>query len=342
MNLDFLSDNTAPAAPEVIAALAEVNTGHAPSYGADPWTAELTEALAHVFARDVTAFPVASGASANSVTLACIAEPGGVICCHRDGHIHTSEYGGPALYTGATLIPVDGDDGKVCAAALRDALGGIGTIPPGSVLNLTNATEAGTVYTPEETAVLAGIAHGAGMRVHVDGSRIANAIAHLGCAPADVTWRAGVDALSFGATKNGGLAADAIIFFLPVEAEYIWRRRKRGGHVPSKMRFLSAQLLAYLRDDAWLRRAEWANAAARMLERRLRALPRAAIVRPVEANHVFVALPPETVAGLEAAEVRALRWPHFGADVIRLVTNWTTTEEEIARFVALVRDLLPL
>lgn len=341
MNLDFLSDNTAPAAPEVVAALAAANNGHTPSYGGDPWTAELTDMLARIFARAVTAFPVASGATANSVSLACIAAPGAIICCHRDAHIHTSEYGGPAFYTGATFVPVDGDDGKIHPAALRGALAGVGAVPPGSVLSVTNATEAGTAHTPDEIAALAGIAHAAGMTVHMDGSRIANAIAHLGCVPADVTWRAGVDALSFGATKNGGLAADAVLFFMPVDMEHIWLRRKRGGHVPSKMRFLSAQLLAYLRDDAWLRRAEWANAAAHTLVSHLRELPRATIVRPVEANHVFVALPPETVAGLEAAGVRFLRWAHFGPNVIRLVTNWTTTEEEIARFVTMARDLLP-
>jgi len=337
--LDFLSDNVALAAPEVAAAVVAANRGQAASYGADPWTDELERAVIHLFAHSLQMFPVATGASANALSLACITEPGGRIFCHADAHIRTSEHGGPAWYADAEITGVAGAHGKVTVAALAAALAAAQP-PPGSALSLTNATEAGTVYTGDELATLARIAKDAGMKVHLDGARIANAAAHLGAALADISWRCGIDALSFGATKNGGLAADAVIFFDPAAAECFLLARKRGGHVPSKMRFLSAQLLAYLADDGWRTRAARANEAAQALAQRLHAEVGVSAVRPIEANHVFVALPVGVIEALERVGYRFYRWPHFGADVIRLVTNWTTTTEEIERFVVAARHAL--
>lgn len=339
--LDFLSDNVSPAAPEVVAAVAEANIGNALSYGDDAWTAKFQAAVARLFARECAAYPIASGASANAVSLGCITTPGAYIFCHEDAHIRVNEYGGPAFYTGAELVSIPGAHGKIAPDGLEAAIASVGAVPPGGVLNLTNATEAGTVYTPEEVAALTRIARRVGMRVHMDGSRIANAIAHLGCHPADVTWRAGVDALSFGATKNGGMAADAIVFFDVDPAMYAYARRKRGGHVPSKMRFLAAQLLAYLADEGWLRRATHANAMATVLATELREIPGVAIAMPVEVNHVFIALPESARAALADAGYRLLPYERYGEGVIRLVTHWATTEEQVARFVARVRDAMP-
>jgi threonine aldolase len=338
--LDFLSDNVSPAAPEVVAAVAEANTGNALSYGDDAWTAQFQAAMAALFGRGCAAFPIASGASANAVSLGCITEPGTFIFCHEDAHIRVNEYGGPAFYTGAELVSIPGARGKIAPDGLEAAIAAVGAMPPGSVLNLTNATEAGTVHTPDELAALTRIARRVGMRVHMDGSRIANAVAHLGCHPADVTWRAGVDALSFGATKNGGMAADAIVFFDVDPARYAYARRKRGGHVPSKMRFLSAQLLAYLADDGWLRRAAHANAMAGSLAAGLRDIPGVTIALPVEVNHVFIALPESARAALADVGYRLLPYERYGEGVVRLVTHWATAEDQIARFVACVRDVI--
>jgi len=339
MILDFLSDNVAPAAPEIVAAVAAANRGDAASYGADPWTTNLESAVARLFVHDLQVFPVATGATANALTLASITEPGGCIFCHEEAHVRTSEYGGPAWYAGAGIVGLEGENGKIAVAALEAALAAADP-PPGSALSLTNATEAGTVYTGDELTALVGMAKDARMKVHLDGARIANAVAYLGTELADVSWRCGIDAVSFGATKNGGLAADAVIFFDPTAAERFLLARKRGGHVPSKMRFLSAQLLAYLEDDAWHTRAAGANAAARELAQRLRTQAGVPVVRPVETNQVFVALPRRAIEELEQADYRFYRWPHFGPNVIRLVTNWTTTTEAIQRLVAVARHAL--
>lgn len=335
--LDFTSDNVAPAAPEVMAAVVDANTGNAASYGEDRWTADLQTAMGAAFACDCAVFPVTTGKTANALSLVSVASPGALIFCHEYGHILAYESGGPAFYTGAELVGLPGEHGKIAPATLDAAIAARGTVPPGSVLNLTNATEAGTVYTPDEVVALSTIARRADMKVHVDGARIANAVAHLGCHPADVTWRAGVDVLSFGATKNGGMMAEAVVCFDPDAAARFVEKRKRGGHVPSKMRFLAAPLLACLDDGRWLRWAAHANATAQALAADLRDIPSVEILVPVETNHVFVTLPEAAVAGIDAAGYRYHRYEQYGTDAIRLVTNWTTTDEQVARFVDCVR-----
>jgi threonine aldolase len=338
--LDFLSDNVSPATPEVIAAVVQANDANAVPYGEDTWTAALQTVMAAAFDRECVTYPVTTGKTANALSLLSIAEPGALIFCHEYGHILYNELGGPAMYTGAELVGLPGEHGKIAPETFRAAIARYGTVPRGSVLNLTNATEAGTVYTPDEIARLTAIARGAGMTVHMDGARIANAIAHLGCHPADVTWRAGVDVLSFGATKNGGMGAEAIVCFDPAAAARLKEGRKRGGHVPSKMRFLSAQLLAYLADGAWLRRAAHANAMAAALVADLRDIPGVAIPVPVESNHVFLAVPQATREALVDAGYQFHLYERHGAGVIRLVTHWATTDDQIARFVATVRDAM--
>ena len=334
--MNFMSDNVAGAAPEILAALARANEGALSSYGADPITARVTEKLSVLFEREVAVFPVATGTAANALSLSVLCPPFGSVYCHDHSHIQVDECGAPELYTGgAKLVPIAGAHGKLTPATLQAALdrsdpGFVHAVQP-AALSLTQATESGTVYAPDEVAALTAIARAEKLKVHMDGARFANALVHLGCKPADVTWRAGVDALSFGATKNGALAAEAIVLFDPALAETMGYRRKRGGHLFSKMRFLSAQLDAYLEDGLWLRLAAHANRMARLLAEGLAGLPGAKLQSPVEANEIFIDLPEPVLQRLEAAGGKFYRWD---STVIRLVTAWNTAEESVARFIA--------
>lgn len=332
----FTSDNVTGAAPEIMAALIASNEGFQSSYGADPITARVEEKLAALFETEVAVFLVSTGTAANSLALAALTPPWGAIYCHGDSHIEKDECGAPEFFTGgAKLVPLPGAHGKLTpdtfSAGLEEAwIGSVHAVQP-AVLSLTQATEAGTVYTREEVAALTSIARRHGMRTHMDGARFANAVAYLGCAPADVTWRAGVDVLSFGATKNGALAAEAVVFFDKELARDFGYRRKRGGHLLSKMRFIAAQMDAYLSDGLWLRLARHANAMARRLADGLAQVPGAILRDPVEANEVFVSLPEAVVAGLEAEGFRFYRWD---GSVIRLVTAWNTDPGAVDALVA--------
>ena len=335
---DFRSDNEAPAAPEIMAALAAANTGSAHAYGDDPWTGRLAERFGAAFETELAVWPVATGTAANALALAELAPPWGAVYCHPDAHANADECGAPEFYSGgAKLVGVAGAHGKIDADRLARTLAATGAhgeheaLP--SALSLTQATEAGTVYTPDEVAALAAAARRHGLGVHMDGARLGNALARLGCAPADATWRAGVDILSFGATKNGALAAEAVVDFRPGADSTLARRRKRGGHLWSKMRYLSAQLEACLEDGLWLRLAQRANAGAARLAAGLEALPGVALLHPVEANEVFVRAPPDVFAALRAAGFEFHPWP--GADdAFRLVVPWCVEDAEVERFLA--------
>lgn len=339
--MNFMSDNVSGAAPEILDAVIAANAGTAPSYGADAITARLEQRFADLFGRKVAVFPVATGTAANALALAQFTPPWGSIYCHREAHIQADECGAPEMFSaGAKLVGLDGTHGKLTADTLSAALarshqGFVHAVQP-AALSLTQATEAGTVYRPDEVAALAEIARRRGLAVHMDGARFANAVAHLGCDPADVTWRAGVDVLSFGATKNGALGAEAVIFFDPDKAADFAYRRKRGAHLFSKMRFLSAQLDAYLTDGLWLRLAAHANAMAASLAAGLAALPGVVLAHPVEANELFVTLPEPVIQGLEAAGFGFYRWD--GA-MIRLVTAWDTPAESVTQFLAVAARL---
>lgn len=294
--MDFRSDNVAGAAPEIMAALMQANTGDVSSYGADPWSTKLDAAFSALFEQDCKVFPVATGTAANVLSLACVAPGYGAIYCHQDAHIAVDECNAPEFYTGgAKLVTLPGANGKIDLAALdaQLALGWTGSQHSAqpSAVSITQATEAGTVYAPDEVAAIAQRCKAHGLKLHMDGARFANAVAGLNCTPADLTWRAGVDVLSFGATKNGAMAAEAVVFFKPELAESFLYRRKRGGHLFSKSRFLSVQLLAMLENGLWLRLAREANARARELADGLGNLPGAKVVWPVQANEVFVQLP---------------------------------------------------
>lgn len=338
--MNFASDNVATVAPEVLEALAAANTGPATSYGDDPWTERLEHRLAVLFEHEVAVFPISTGSAANALALSAICPPYSVVYCHQGAHIHVDECGAPEFYTGgAKLRPLPGDNGKLASATLAEALahGGAGDVHQMQprALSLTECTEAGTVYTPAEIRSLADVAHANGLRVHVDGARFANAIAHLGCTVADITWRVGVDVLSFGGTKNGALAAEAVVFFDRSLAADVGYRRKRAGHLLSKMRYCSAQLDALLTNGLWLRHATHANRLAQRLANGLATIPSARLVYPVQANEVFVTLPEHLIAGLLSDGFQFARWADGG--VVRLVTAFNSTATDVDAFLASAR-----
>jgi threonine aldolase len=259
----FKSDNTAPVAPQILDALREANTGFARGYGDDPLSEQLDARFSTLFERPVRVFPVTTGTAANALALATLVPPYGAVLTHSEGHIVRDECGAPEFMSGgARLMLIEGIGAKVTAAALGGVLDAnptsVHTVQP-RALSITQATELGTVYRPDELAALCTLAHSRGLAVHMDGARFANAVASLGCSPAEATWRAGVDVLSFGATKNGAMAAEAVVFFKPELIADFEFRRKRAAHLISKMRYISAQLLAYIEDDLWLTLAAHAN-----------------------------------------------------------------------------------
>lgn len=342
--MDFRSDNVAGAAPEIMAALAAANTGTQSSYGADDWSMELDGAFSVLFDRACKVFPVATGTAANVLSLACISPGHGAIYCHQDAHIVTDECNAPEFYTGgAKLVTLPGEHGKISLDALKEALSlgwaGSQHNPQPSAVSITQATESGTLYTPDEIADIAGICRENNMRLHMDGARFANAVAGLNCSAADITWRAGVDVLSFGATKNGAFAAEAVVFFKPELAETFLYRRKRGGHLFSKSRFLSVQLLAMLQDGLWLRLARQANAAARELADGLARVPGVQITTPVQANEVFAVLPKALADGLRAQGAKFHPWSADGS-LNRFVCSFDKSTAEIAALVKAARALV--
>ena len=337
---NFASDNVSGAAPEIVAALAAAAEAKAMPYGADEWTARVEATCAELFETEVAVFPVATGTAANALALAALTPPHGAIYCHPGSHAYVDECGAPEFYSGgAKMVTVDGPDGKVTAEDLAAALDnarshGVHNVRP-AALTLSQATEAGTAYKPDELSALAEVARGHGMGVHMDGARFANAVVHQDLSPADATWRRGVDALSFGATKNGALAAEAVIFFRPELAHEFGERRKRGGHLLSKLRFISAQLDAYLSDDLWLRNARAANRAAARLADGLSAIAGVRLVYPVEANEVFAVLPDAVIGALEGDGFGFYRMG--GAEVIRLVASFNTSEADVDAFLTAAR-----
>jgi threonine aldolase len=341
--MNFASDNVVAAAPEVMEALVKANQGAAAPYGFDPLTVELERRFSDLFEHPVTIFPVATGTAANCLSIASLTPPWGIVYGEAGAHIAHDESTGPEFFTGgARIVLLPGKDGKLLPSALKPALHEASNRaihhPQSAAVSLTQATEAGTVYTPGEIGEICDIAHAAGLKVHMDGARFANAVASLGCAPADVTWRAGVDVLSFGATKNGALAAEAIVYFNQEDAATLEFRRKRSGHLFSKMRFLSAQLEACIEDGRWLKWAEHANRMAARLSHGLRLLPAVRLLYPVDANELFLSLPEHMIAGLIADGFVFYRWNDVeGGAVVRLVTAWNTDQSDVDRLIERAR-----
>lgn len=347
----FTSDNAVGVSSEILEALARVNGGGAASYGADDITKGLDEKFSALFERDVAVFPVATGTAANSLALATLTPPYGSINCHEFAHVNVDECGAPEMFSGgAKLVGLKGAGGKIDADALSANLaiprkGDVHQVVP-SALTITQSNESGGVYTLAEIRRLTEIAHRHELSTHMDGARFANALVALGCTPAEMTWKSGIDVLSFGATKNGAMAAEAVVFFDPAKAADFVFRRKRAGHLFSKMRFLSVQLEAYLENDLWLRNARHANAMAKRLGEGLAAIDGLVMASAIEANEVFVRLPVATFKRLLASEAQFHPWQNADdaaeghqRQTIRLVTSFATTEDEVSRFLALVQPV---
>ncbi len=333
MELNFRSDNESPAAPAIMAALAEANQGTAWAYAEDPLSERLDRAFSDLFDTPTTVVPVTTGTVANSIALACVTPPWGSIFCHRNAHIVNDEGGAPEFFGhGLRLVPVDGPEGKFTADDLERDISaneghGIHAYVP-SAVSLTQSTESGTVYQPEEISSVCTIATERGMATHLDGARFGNAIAALACHPADVSWKAGIQMMSFGASKNGCLAAEAILFFnCPDLRETAERHRKRSGHLLSKMRYVAAQLLAYIEDDLWLKLAAHANQQAARFSEAVAQHPEASLEYPVHANEVFVKWTAGGFSRLEKVGIQFLAWPGRD-DLARFVFSHCTTVEE--------------
>jgi threonine aldolase len=346
--MNFRSDNEAGAHPVIIEAVSQAfRAGPVHSYGADKWTQKVESRLRDIFEKpDLVAYPVAVGTAANVLALACCSPPWGSIFCHPTAHIAAEETNAAEFYTGARLVRVDGAAGKVDPKGLAEALAqpvyGVVHFSQPSAVSLTQATENGTVYAPEEIAALSTSARRHGLKIHMDGARFANALSFVGCSPAELTWKAGIDVLSLGATKNGAMGAEAVVFFDPAPAKEFEYRRKRGGHLLSKMRLLSSQLDAYFADGLWLDNARHANQMARRLVAGLTAMPGTSLLYPVEANELFVVLPARIHDALQAGGAQYHPWPSDrpGERAFRLVTAFDTDPADVDRFLAIAKESL--
>lgn len=327
--MHFFSDNAATVCPEVIEAIAAANAITDGSYDGDRLSARLGAVFGDFFGRECRVFAVGSGTAANALGLAALVPPWGGIVCHREAHIEVDECGAPEFFTGgAKLILAEGEGAKLSGESVAKAVAAMrGDVHQVQVaaLSLTQATEYGRVYTPAEVAVLAGEAKRRGWRVHMDGARFANALVHLGCHPGDVTWRAGVDLLSFGCIKNGGMSAEAIVVFDLALAETMPFRKKRAGQMPSKGRFAAAQLLAMIETGAWERNARAANAGAA----RLAAVLGDRLMHPVEANELFVRIGAAGAARLRAQGFGFYDWGDAGSGEARFVVAWDTPAADV-------------
>lgn len=330
----FTSDNGSGAAPEIMAALTRANTGFARGYGADDIMTRVTAQIRHLFdAPEAAVYLVATGTAANALALASYIQPYHAIFAHTNAHIAVDECGAPEFFTnGAKLIPVAGDHGKMTPDSLTAALsrignGGVHGVQRG-MMSITNLTEAGTAYSAAEVAALTALAKSYHLPVHMDGARFANALVATGASPADMTWRAGVDVLSFGGTKNGCLGVEAVVMFDPAHAWEFELRRKRGGHLLSKHRYLSAQFEAYLTDDLWLRLAETANHMGAKLAAGVAKLPDARLLHPAPANMMFSEWPLGTNARAFSRGAAFYDIPS-AVEGARLVASWSTTESDV-------------
>ncbi len=331
--MNFLSDTTAPAHPDLLAALSAANEGFAPSYGADPVSARVKDRLRTLFETELEVLFAVAGTASNALALSVLASPDSIILCHDEAHIQRDERGAPEFFTGgAKLLPLHGDHAKIDRSGLQAALGEwpqdfVHATPP-EVLSISQLNESGGAYTLEELDALIAPAKQAGLKIHMDGARFSNALAALECTPADMSWKRGVDILCLGATKNGALAAEAVILFPSAVERFktLQARQKRAGHMLPKMRYVAAQFDAWLADGLWLDLARSANAAGRRLAEGLSRLPGCELAHPCDGNEVFVRLSPEVVERLRTAGAGFYAWPDGSA---RFVASWCTSDAEI-------------
>ncbi len=336
----FASDNAATIHPEVMTAIAEANVGHAYGYGHDPLTERLADRFREHFGEAARAYPVWGGTAANVLCLRATCRPWEGVICTDTAHLNVDECGAPEAVAGVKLLPVIGEDGKLAAPAVERMITRVGdehAVQP-RVVTISQASELGTLYAPEEIHALATLAHERGLLLHVDGARLANAAAALGTSLREITTDAGVDMLSFGGTKNGLLGAEAVVFLTPGLGDGFEYLRKQSLQLASKMRFLSAQLDALLTDELWLRSARQANTMAARLAERIRSLPGVTITRPVQANAVFARLPHQTIAELQR-HYDFYVWDEH-TDEVRWMCSWDSTEEDVDEFAAALERTL--
>jgi len=330
----FASDNVVGACPEVLQAIINANDGIAPPYGNDEISSILQEKFSEIFEKEVIVYPTASGTASNALALSAISPVFGNIYCHKLSHINVDECGAPEFYTGgAKLIPLTGRDGKITTDELESNIGGFGIVhhTQPSIVSITQATETGEVYTLDQIKSISEVAHKRKLKMHMDGARFANALVSLDVSPAEMTWKSGIDILSFGATKNGCIAAEAIVIFNKELVGNLPFLLKRSGHLLSKMRFVSAQLDAYISNDVWLKNAKHANNMAKKLSNGLVATNQVKLEYPTEANEVFVKLSREMVNHLNSEEYMMSN-DELNGSTVRLVTAWNTKTEEIDEF----------
>ena len=336
----FASDNYAGVCPEAMAAFVAANAGHAPAYGEDEWTRKVSDRLRELFDTDCDVYFVFNGTAANSLALAALCQSYHSVVCHELAHVQTDECGGPEFFSnGSKLLPAHGAQGKLAPASVLEVVSRRSDIhyPKPRVVTLTQSTEVGTVYRPHEVAAISACAREHGLRVHMDGARFANAVASLGVAPAEITWKVGVDVLCFGGTKMGLPVGEAVVFFDRKLSEDFAYRCKQAGQLASKMRFLSAPWLGILENDVWLKHARHANAMAQRLAGGLVQVPGAKLMFPVEANGVFCELPLPVLDGLHA---RGWRFYTFiGAGGARFMCGWDTLPASVDALLADVRAL---
>jgi threonine aldolase len=336
----FASDNNAGIHPEVLGALAAANEGHVRSYGHDAYTERAEAVFRQHFGEEARVWFVFNGTAANVLGLQAVTQPFHAVICADGAHIQVDECGAPERFTGCKLLTIPAPDGKLREADILRQLSGVGDehrVQP-RVVSITQATELGTVYTPEEVSGLAEAAHRHGLLLHMDGARIANAAVSLGVPFRRFTAEAGVDVLSFGGTKNGLLAAEAVVFPNGIASSEMPFIRKQGMQLASKMRFLAVQFITLLGTDLWRRNAEHANRMARLLAQRVAEVPGITLTQPVEANGVFARVPPAHIPALQE-RASFYVWNAETAEV-RWMTAWDTTVEDVERFAAAIREIV--
>jgi|UniRef100_UPI0040491F2B threonine aldolase len=336
----FASDNVAGACPEVLEALLKANEGDSAPYGNDDYSKSLQKKFSEIFEKEVIVYPIASGTAANALALATMTPVFGNIYCHKLAHINTDECGAPEFYTGgAKLIPLVGVDGKITSGELEQNISGVGIVhhtQPSSV-SITQVCETGEVYELDEIKEITKVAHNHNLNMHMDGARFANALVSLNCTPAEMTWKSGIDVLSFGATKNGCIAAEAIIFFKPELVGNLSFLMKRAGHLLSKMRFVSAQLEAYISNNVWLDNAKNANEMGKKLSEGLIKHNSIKLAYPTQANEVFAKFPREVIEHLNS-EGYKMNEDELDGQAARLVAAWNTKISDVESFLETVNQ----
>ncbi len=349
--MNFASDNHYGVHPLILESLTEANSGSAMAYGGDDWSKKSEEQLSQVFEKEVRSFLVTTGTAANGLALSAITPPYGAVICHAEAHISVDECNSPEMFTGgAKIIGLHGPAGKITPAMIEKTLKGFirgEHDPKPAAVSLTNATELGTVYSPEDVKAISNLIRPRGIKLHMDGARFANAVAGLGVSPAELTWKSGVDVMSFGATKNGAMILEAVIFFDTKLADDFIYRRMRGGQLISKGRYLGAQMQAYLKNDLWLENAKVANSLAKKLAGGLAKFRNIRIPNPVQSNEVFVVMPRALYDKLQVAGVKFYDWmpDSLGNGIAeneifaRFVTSFATPESNVPKLLALIEEL---